>query len=100
MASEVLTAQQIETLRKALEEKRVASKIAESRVAELEKQIQQEFGVSIDCVPQKLTDLQKEVDMARTQLQEEYAEFGQLWATITNAQQKTGTEPQKVSTDW
>ena len=94
MATEVLDAQQIDALRKALEDKKVASKIAESRVAELEKQIQEEFGVSVDDVPQKLADLQKEADDARTRLQEEYAEFCELWAAISNKQ------PQPKNVDW
>jgi flagellar biosynthesis chaperone FliJ len=90
MSTEVLTAAQIESLRKALEEKKVASKIAESRVAELEKQIQDEFGVTIDQVPQKLAELQDQANEARQKLQEEYAEFTELWADVTK-QKKTET---------
>jgi uncharacterized coiled-coil DUF342 family protein len=85
--SEVLTAQQIESLRKALDDKKVASRVAESRVVEIEKQIQEEFGISVDKIPQKLAELQQEVDDARVKLQEEYAEFNELWSAITSPAQ-------------
>jgi len=92
----VVTAQQIEKLRSEFETRRTQAAIAASKVAEIEKQIFDEFGVSINDVPQKLTELQEAADAARERLQEEYSEFNELWAMITN----TSAPSPVTSTDW
>ena len=92
----VVTAQQIEKLRSEFETRRTQAAIAASKVAEIEKQIFDEFGVSINDVPQKLTELQEAADAARERLQEEYSEFNELWAMITN----TSAPSPVTTTDW
>jgi len=91
----VVTAQQIEKLRSEFETRKTQAAIAASKVAEIEKQIFDEFGVSINDVPQKLSELQQAADIARERLQEEYGEFNELWAAITNSAPSPVT-----TTDW
>jgi len=92
----VVTAQQIEKLRSEFETRKTQAAIAASKVAEIEKQIFDEFGVSINDVPQKLSELQQAADVARERLQEEYGEFNELWSTITN----TSAPSPAPSSDW
>ena len=101
MDTPILSAAQIEELRTKLETRKTNSAIAQARTAELEKQLQEEFGVSVDQVSQKLAELQQCADSARSKLQEEYAEFNDLWAGITNGSGKSNSVPTSQSaTDW
>ena len=98
-----ISAEKIEKLRAEFETRKTQAAIAQAKVSEIEKQIQDEFGVSIEHVPQKIAELQREADTACAQLQQEYAEFDALWSRITGQPLKVVPSPvvQSASdTDW
>jgi len=95
------TVQQIEKLRTEFESRRTQAAIAASKVAEIEKQMSDDFGVTIEQVPQKLNELQQAADAAREQLQEEYGEFNEIWSAIMNSSAKNQNTPSPVTaSDW
>ena len=85
----VPTAQQIEKLKSEFAARQTESAIAKSKVEETEKKIKEEFGVSIEQVPQKLDELQEQINTAQEILSEEWGDFNEIWSATINSSTKS-----------